>query len=135
MTDQADAVAEKARSPGLVGADVGRMVGQHGLKGLGQHRQGDGVGRRAAEDETDVSVGVQPLADLVGGPRRDRIGAVGGNEAGVGLDQALQGAGRHSGGVVGSEIVTHQRVFVLVSSAWFGSTVRTRTTGMTSSSP
>ena len=124
----------RARRAGFVGADMGGVVRQNRLIGLGQHRQGDGVGGRSAKDEPHFGVRIQPLANLIGGACGDVVGAVGAGETFVGADQAFDGAGHHAGGVVGSEIVAHQRV-VAFKSAASSSTVRTRTTGITSSSP
>ncbi|MNQ92402.1 hypothetical protein D3C85_1078280 [compost metagenome] len=107
QADQADALTKEARRACFVSADMGRVVGQHRLIGPRQHGQGDGVGRRAAEDEAHLGVSVQTLTDQVGGPRGRLVRAIGPRKPAVRRSQGVQGVRRHAGGVVRSEIVTH----------------------------
>jgi len=101
-------MTEEARRARLVGADMRRMMRHHRLIGLGQHRQGDGVGGRAAEHEPHLGVRIQPLPDLIGGARGHVVAAVSTGEPLVGAHQAFDGAQRHARRIVGPEIVAHQ---------------------------
>jgi hypothetical protein len=105
QADQPAALAEEARRAGLVGADVGVLVGQHRLVRGGQQGQGEGVGGRARGGEPDLGVGVQQGADAVAGGLADVVGPIARGRPGIGGDQGLHDLGHGAGDVVGREIV------------------------------
>ena len=58
QSDQSQPVAKEARCAGFIGDHMGVLMGQDGLEGSAERRQGYGVGRRARSHEPDLGVGI-----------------------------------------------------------------------------
>ena len=77
------AVGEELGRAALVGLDVGGLVAEDGVVALAQRGERQRVGRGAVEDEEDLAVGLEELAQQVGGPGGPGVVAVGGRVAGA----------------------------------------------------
>ena len=101
---QLRSAGEKLWGTAFVGFDVCCVGADDGLVGLAERREGDGVGRRAVEDEEDFRIGFEqlpkPVADLVGGV----VVAVGCGVAAVGLVESGERLRANAGGVVAGKL-------------------------------
>ncbi len=87
-------MAEEAGGAGLVGADMGVLVGDDGFERTAERRQGDRVGGRPRGGEAHVGVGVEQRAHQIRRLGGDHVGPIARGEALIEMHQRLKRLGR-----------------------------------------
>ena len=106
---QLRAVGEELRPAAFVGLDVRHRAADHRVVALAQRGQRQRVGRRAVEDEIDVAVGLEELAQSFRDLLRPAVLAVGRLvAAGLRLHEPARGVRAHAGVVVAGEMLQGQ---------------------------
>ncbi len=103
--EQLGAVGKELRRTALVGFDVGGLGADDAVIALAQRGQGQGVGGSAVEGEEHLAVGLEQLAEVLGGPFGPLIVAIGALVALVGLLHRGPGFGADAGIVVAGELL------------------------------
>jgi hypothetical protein len=96
-------VGEEFRSSALVGFDMGDASTDDAVVTAAEGCQGQTVGGRAIEGEENLAIGLEQVADPIGGCRRETIFTIGRASTVVRLGQRRQGLWAHTGVVVAGE--------------------------------
>lgn len=98
------AVGEEFGRAAFVGLHMGDVRAQNAVVGLAERGEGKGVGGGAVEGEEDFAVGLEEVAEEVGGLLGPLVIAVAALVGGVGLFHGLPGLGADAGVVVAGEL-------------------------------